>query len=59
MLNPHVGPAATIRSQSLGISVGTGLSIENALGVFKPDGDPAWDAIDFAVFAARRCAAGD
>ncbi|GJN89919.1 hypothetical protein Rhopal_002908-T1 [Rhodotorula paludigena] len=46
--------ATTIRSQSLGISVGTGLSLENALGVFKPDGDPAWDAIDFAIFAARR-----
>ncbi|BGP23694.1 hypothetical protein JCM10295v2_002595 [Rhodotorula toruloides] len=45
---------ATIRSQSLGISYGTPLSIENALGVFKPEGDPAWDALDFAVFAARQ-----
>ncbi|BGP06992.1 hypothetical protein JCM10049v2_002822 [Rhodotorula toruloides] len=46
--------ATTIRSQSLGISYGTALSIENALGVFKPEGDPAWDALDFAVFAARQ-----
>lgn len=46
---------ATIRSQSLGISYGTPLSIENALGVFKPDGDPAWDALDWAVFAAKQC----
>jgi hypothetical protein len=45
---------ATVRSQSLGISYGTGKSIENALNSFKPDGDPAWDAIDFAVFAARQ-----
>lgn len=42
-----------VRSQTLGISYGTSLSIENALNVFKPDGDPAWDALDFAVFAAR------
>ncbi|BGP31026.1 hypothetical protein JCM10296v2_002790 [Rhodotorula toruloides] len=46
--------ATTIRSQSLGISYGTALSIENALAVFKPEGDPAWDALDFAVFAARQ-----
>ncbi|BGP00759.1 Glycoside hydrolase superfamily [Rhodotorula toruloides] len=46
--------ATTIRSQSLGISYGSALSIENALGVFKPEGDPAWDALDFAVFAARQ-----
>ncbi|KAG0662394.1 hypothetical protein C6P46_003340 [Rhodotorula mucilaginosa] len=39
---------------SLGISYGTGKSIENALNTFKPDGDPAWDALDFAVFAARQ-----
>jgi hypothetical protein len=45
---------ATVRSQSLGISYGTGKSIENALNTFKPDGDPAWDALDFAVFAARQ-----
>lgn len=47
-------PVATVRSQSLGISYGTGKSIENALNTFKPDGDPAWDALDFAVFAARQ-----
>ncbi|GAA5834208.1 hypothetical protein JCM11251_000571 [Rhodosporidiobolus azoricus] len=46
--------ATTIRSQSLGISFGTGLSIENALNTFKPEGNAAWDAIDFAVYAARR-----
>ncbi|KPV77313.1 glycoside hydrolase family 5 protein [Rhodotorula graminis WP1] len=45
--------ATTIRSTSLGVSFGTGLSIENALGQFKPEGDPAWDAIDFALLAAR------
>ncbi|GAA5986353.1 hypothetical protein JCM10908_003720 [Rhodotorula pacifica] len=46
--------ATTVRSQSLGISYGTGKSIENALNTFKPEGDPAWDALDFAVFAARQ-----
>ncbi|GAA6060913.1 hypothetical protein JCM10212_003947 [Sporobolomyces blumeae] len=45
--------ATTVRSTSLGVSVGTGLSIENALNTFKPDGSAAWDAIDFAVYAAR------
>ncbi|GAA5863400.1 hypothetical protein JCM3774_005279 [Rhodotorula dairenensis] len=45
--------ATTVRSQTLGISVGTRKSIENALNTFKPDGDPAWDALDFAMFAAR------
>lgn len=45
---------ATVRSQTLGISVGTSKSIENALNTFKPDGDPAWDALDFAVYAARQ-----
>ncbi|GAA5906888.1 hypothetical protein JCM6882_006857 [Rhodosporidiobolus microsporus] len=46
--------ATTIRSQSLGISVGTGLSIENALGTFKANDSAAWDAVDFAVYAARQ-----
>ncbi|GAA5988757.1 hypothetical protein JCM11641_006529 [Rhodosporidiobolus odoratus] len=45
--------ATTIRSQTLGISVGTGLSVENALNTFKANDSAAWDAIDFAVFAAR------
>ncbi|GAA6041852.1 hypothetical protein JCM8097_004507 [Rhodosporidiobolus ruineniae] len=45
--------ATTIRSQSLGISVGTGLSVENALNTFKDKSFGAWDAIDFAVYAAR------
>ncbi|BGP47000.1 hypothetical protein JCM10450v2_002852 [Rhodotorula kratochvilovae] len=45
--------ATTIRATSLGVSFGTALSVENALGHFKPDGDPAWDAIDFALLAAR------
>ncbi|GAA5954988.1 hypothetical protein JCM3765_003153 [Sporobolomyces pararoseus] len=45
--------ATTIRSTSLGVSFGTGLSIENALNTFKPDNSAAWDAIDFALFAAR------
>ncbi|GAA6008842.1 hypothetical protein JCM11491_003804 [Sporobolomyces phaffii] len=45
--------ATTIRSTSLGVSFGTGLSIENALNTFKPDDSAAWDAIDFAVLAAR------
>jgi len=44
---------ATIRSTSLGVSFGTGLSIENALNTFKPDDSAAWDATDFALFAAR------
>ncbi|GAA6018402.1 hypothetical protein JCM10207_000880 [Rhodosporidiobolus poonsookiae] len=45
--------ATTIRSQSLGISVGTGLSVENALNTFKSADSGAWDAIDFSVYAAR------
>ncbi|GAA5927988.1 uncharacterized protein JCM15063_006052 [Sporobolomyces koalae] len=45
--------ATTIRSTSLGVSFGTGLSVENALNTFKPEGSGAWDAIDFAVFAAK------
>lgn len=46
---------ATIRSQTLGISVGTGLDIENSLNTFKANDSAAWDAVDFAVFAARSC----
>lgn len=42
--------ATTIRSQTLGISFGTGLSVENALGQYK---EAALAAIDFAVWAAR------
>ncbi|GAA5861819.1 hypothetical protein JCM8547_008564 [Rhodosporidiobolus lusitaniae] len=45
--------ATTIRSQTLGISVGTGLSVENALNTFKDNSSAAWDAIDSAVYAAR------
>lgn len=39
-----------IRSTSLGVSVGTPLSVEPSLGVFNQE---AFDAIDFALFAAR------
>ncbi|BGP14891.1 hypothetical protein JCM10213v2_002846 [Rhodosporidiobolus nylandii] len=46
--------ATTVRSQTLGISYGTALSVENALNTFKANDSAAWDAIDFAVFAARR-----
>lgn len=42
--------ATTIRSQTLGISYGTGLSVENALGQYK---ESAFAAIDFAVWAAK------
>ncbi|GAA5893365.1 uncharacterized protein JCM6883_007643 [Sporobolomyces salmoneus] len=45
--------ATTIRSTSLGVSVGTGSSVENALNTFKANDSAAWDAIDFAVYAAR------
>ncbi|GAA5820818.1 hypothetical protein JCM3770_000352 [Rhodotorula araucariae] len=45
--------ATTVRSTSLGVSFGNALSVENALGRFKPGNDPAWDAIDFALVAAR------
>jgi hypothetical protein len=49
----HANLLAAIRSTSLGVSFGTGLSIENALNIFKPTDSAAWDAIDFAVFAAK------
>ncbi|GAA5950817.1 hypothetical protein JCM21900_002027 [Sporobolomyces salmonicolor] len=45
--------ATTIRSTSLGVSFGNALSVENALRTFKSNGSAAWDAIDFAVYAAR------
>ena len=42
--------ANTIRSHTLGISVGTPLSLEPRLGVFN---ERAFDAIDYALYAAR------
>ncbi|KAK4560519.1 hypothetical protein LTR86_005716 [Recurvomyces mirabilis] len=42
--------AHTIRSQTLGVSVGNPLSLEPALGVFN---DGAFDTIDWSVYQAR------
>ena len=42
--------ANTIRSSSLGISLGNALSIEPTLGNFN---DEAFDIIDYTLFAAR------
>jgi mannan endo-1,4-beta-mannosidase len=40
----------TIRAHTLGVSVGTPMSVETALDVFNQD---AYEAIDFAILAAR------
>ena len=42
--------AHTIRSQTLGVSVGNPLSLETDLNVFN---DQAFDTIDYAVYQAR------
>lgn len=42
--------ATTIRSHTLGISFGTALSVENALGQYKEE---AFAAIDWALWAAK------
>lgn len=44
--------AATIRSTTLGVSVGTALSVQPSLGVFNEE---AFAAIDWAVWAAKSC----
>lgn len=41
---------ATIRSTTLGISIGTPLSLKPSLGIFNPK---AFEAIDFAIYAAK------
>lgn len=47
----NVMGARTIRSQTLGVSVGNPLSLEPDLGVFNDD---AFDTIDWTVFQARQ-----
>lgn len=44
--------AATIRSTTLGVSVGTALSVQPRLGEVNQE---AFEAIDWAVWAAKSC----